>query len=144
MYPRQLVFSWALGSTDSPCLCWRGPLEVTTSSPLLEAELTVQVAQGCVWRDFDLWQAKPQSFSCHSPPKIGSTSWCAEIQIQLGRSPRDLCPLVSLQLLPAKGQKNCLAFFSHRLMAAGVPLQGVDPQRYHLRHQHRAGVRAAR
>lgn len=47
---------------------------------------------------------------------------------QLSCSPAELCPLVFLQLLPAKGQKSRLGFVSRCLMAASVPLQGVDPE----------------
>jgi len=52
--------------------------------------------------------------------------------------------LVSLQLFPTKNQKSFPAHVSCRLVAARIPLQGVDPERHRLWHQHGAGVSAAR
>ena len=53
-------------------------------------------------------------------------------------TPAEHCPLVSLQLLPTTGQKNCPGFVSHCLMAASISLQGVDSERHRLWHQHGA------
>lgn len=56
----------------------------------------------------------------------------------------ELYPLVSLQLLPTKDQKGCPAYVSCRLVAARIPLQGVDPERHRLWHQHGFGGSATR